>query len=140
MRTNTGTIEEVLPNGMVRIQTNSNSLYSPCSASLCADNVVLDAVNKIGAKKGEYVEFTIPDEHMVSGALLCFGLPLLIILLCAVAGAYIGPQAFGTSTQNGAIIGFCIGIPIAIAAIKTYDLVMKSHNNRSEVIALVDEE
>ena len=133
MRTNTGTIEEVLPNGMVRIQTNRNSLYSPCSASLCA-------VNKIGAKKGEYVEFTIPDEHMVSGALLCFGLPLLLILLCAVAGAYIGPQAFGTSTQNGAIIGFCIGIPIAIVAIKTYDLVMKSHNNRSEVIALVDEE
>ena len=90
MRTNTGTIEEVLPNGMVRIQTNRNSLYSPCSASLCADNVVIDAVNKIGAKKGEYVEFTIPDEHMVSGALLCFGLPLLLILLCAVAGAYIG--------------------------------------------------
>ena len=51
MRTNTGTIEEVLPNGMVRIQTNRNSLYSPCSASLCADNVVIDAVNKIGAKK-----------------------------------------------------------------------------------------
>ena len=98
------------------------------------------AVNKIGAYKGEYEEFTFPYEHMVSVALLCFGLPLLLILLCAVAGAYIGPPAFGTSTQNGAIIGFCIGIPIAIAAIKAYDLVMKSHNNRSEVIALVDEE
>ena len=69
-----------------------------------------------------------------------FRITVASYLLCAVAGAYIGPQAFGTSTQNGAIIGFCIGIPIAIAAIKTYDLVMKSHNNRSEVIALVDEE
>ena len=120
MRTNTGTIEEVLPNGMVRIQTNRNSLYSPCSASLCADNVVIDAVNKIGAKKGEYVEFTIPDEHMVSGALLCFGLPLLLILLCAVAGAYIGPQVFGTSTQNGAGFVSAYLLPLQLLRLMTW--------------------
>ena len=60
MRTNTGTIEEVLPNGMVRIQTNRNSLYSPCSASLCADNVVIDAVNKIGAKKANMWNLRFP--------------------------------------------------------------------------------
>ena len=52
MRTGTGVVEEVCPNGLAKIQTNRNNLYSPCSDSMCADNVVIDAVNPIGAKKG----------------------------------------------------------------------------------------
>lgn len=51
MRTNTGTVEAVFPDGTAKIQTNRNSLYSPCSTSMCKDNVVIDAVNLIGAKK-----------------------------------------------------------------------------------------
>ena len=39
MRTGTGVVEEVCPNGLVKIQTNRNNLYSPCSDSMCADNV-----------------------------------------------------------------------------------------------------
>ena len=44
MRTGTGVIEEVCADGLVKIQTNRSNLYSPCSDSMCADNVVIDAV------------------------------------------------------------------------------------------------
>ena len=74
MRTGTGVVEEVCPNGLVKIQTNRNNLYSPCSDSMCADNVVIDAVNPIGAQKGQYVQFNIPDAGMgvkVSSASAC---------------------------------------------------------------------
>ena len=95
-------------------------------------------MNRVGAKKGEYVEFTIPDENMAVGALLCFGLPLFLVLVCAALGMYFGPR-YGYTGQNGAIAGFIIGIPVAVAAIKTYDLTMKKHNNKSEVIGIIDE-
>ena len=68
MRTGTGVVEEVCPNGLAKIQTNRNNLYSPCSDSMCADNVVIDAVNPIGAKKGQYVQFNIPDAAWASRA------------------------------------------------------------------------
>ena len=76
MRTGTGVVEEVCPNGLAKIQTNRNNLYSPCSDSMCADNVVIDAVNPIGAKKGQYVQFNIPDAGMGVKGIICFGAPV----------------------------------------------------------------
>ena len=139
MRNNTGTVEAVFPDGTAKIQTNRNSLYSPCSTSMCKDNVVIDAVNLIGAKKGEYVEFTIPDDNMVAGAVLCFGLPLLLMLVCAAVGRYVG-VGYGYDAQNSAICGFLAGVPLAVTAIKTYDLMMKPKGPKSKIIKLVEEE
>lgn len=90
MRTGTGVVEEVCPNGLAKIQTNRNNLYSPCSDSMCADNVVIDAVNPIGAKKGQYVQFNIPDAGMGVKGIICFGVPLLLIIVCGVAGYLLG--------------------------------------------------
>ena len=81
MRTGTGVIEEVCADGLVKIQTNRSNLYSPCSDSMCADNVVIDAVNTIGAKKGQFVQFNIPDAGMGVKGIVCFGVPLLLSLI-----------------------------------------------------------
>lgn len=89
MRTGTGVVEEVCPNGLVKIQTNRNNLYSPCSDSMCADNVVIDAVNPIGAQKGQYVQFNIPDAGMGVKGIICFGVPLLLVIVCGILGCLI---------------------------------------------------
>ncbi|WP_101912000.1 SoxR reducing system RseC family protein [Megasphaera vaginalis (ex Bordigoni et al. 2020)] len=138
LKKNTGMIEEVLPNGMAKLQTNRNHLYSPCSSSMCQDNVVIDAVNTIGAVKGQYVEYTIPDNHMVTGAVLCFGLPLFLVLLCTFIGYFAGAN-LGYDGQSGAIAGFCAGIPVAVVAIKTYDKVVKPDGSEKiEIIRVVE--
>ena len=49
MRTGTGIIEATYENGLAKVQTNRNNLYTPCSDSMCDNNVVIDAVNTIGA-------------------------------------------------------------------------------------------
>ena len=118
MRTGTGVVEEVCPNGLAKIQTNRNNLYSPCSDSMCADNVVIDAVNPIGAKKGQYVQFNIPDAGMGVKGIICFGVPLLLIIVCGVAGYLLGESwqvkpemtAFAGMIAGGAIGGALAGI------------------------------
>ena len=42
--------------------------------------------------------------------------------------------------QNSAICGFLAGVPLAVTAIKTYDLMMKPKGPKSKIIKLVEEE
>ena len=108
MRTGTGVVEEVCPNGLAKIQTNRNNLYSPCSDSMCADNVVIDAVNPIGAKKGQYVQFNIPDAGMGVKGIICFGVPLLLIIVCGVAGYLLG-ESWQVKPEMTAFAGMIAG-------------------------------
>lgn len=120
MRTGTGVVEEVCPNGLAKIQTNRNNLYSPCSDSMCADNVVIDAVNPIGAKKGQYVQFNIPDAGMGVKGIICFGVPLLLIIVCGVAGYLLG-ESWQVKPEMTAFAGMIAGGIIGCLVLKGYE-------------------
>lgn len=55
MRTGTGVVDTVFDNGMVKLRTNRNNLYTPCSGMICKNNALIDAKNPVGAIKGQYV-------------------------------------------------------------------------------------
>ena len=119
MRTGTGVVEEVCPNGLVKIQTNRNNLYSPCSDSMCADNVVIDAVNPIGAQKGQYVQFNIPDAGMGVKGIICFGVPLLLVIVCGILGYLLG-GSWQVAPEMTAFAGMIVGGILGCLILKGY--------------------
>lgn len=136
MRTGTGVIEEVCADGLVKIQTNRSNLYSPCSDSMCADNVVIDAVNPIGAKKGQFVQFNIPDAGMGVKGIVCFGVPLLLIIVCGIIGYILGGQVKATPEMT-AFAGMIIGGIIGCLILKGYEKKINNNQNKATVTGII---
>ncbi|MGN0948691.1 SoxR reducing system RseC family protein [Megasphaera sp.] len=136
MRTGTGVVEEAFPNGLAKIQTNRNNLYSPCSDSMCADNVVIDAVNPIGAKKGQYVQFDIPETGMGVKGIICFGVPLLLVIICGIIGYLIGSSAQMTPEMT-AFAGMIVGGVIGCLILKGYEKKINSNQTKVEITGII---
>ena len=136
MRTGTGVVEEVCPNGLAKIQTNRNNLYSPCSDSMCADNVVIDAVNPIGAKKRQYVQFNIPDAGMGVKGIICFGVPLLLIIVCGVAGYLLG-ESWQVKPEMTAFAGMIAGGIIGCLVLKGYEKKINNNQTKAEITGII---
>ena len=136
MRTGTGVIEEVCADGLVKIQTNRSNLYSPCSDSMCADNVVIDAVNTIGAKKGQFVQFNIPDAGMGVKGIVCFGVPLLLIIVFGIIGYILGGQVKATP-EITAFAGMIVGGVMGCLILKGYEKKINNNQNKATITGII---
>ena len=136
MRTGTGVVEEVCPNGLVKIQTNRNNLYSPCSDSMCADNVVIDAVNPIGAQKGQYVQFNIPDADMGVKGIICFGVPLLLVIVCGILGYLLG-GSWQVAPEMTAFAVMIVGGILGCLILKGYEKKINNNQTKAEITGII---
>lgn len=136
MRTGTGVIDTVLADGMVKIRTNRDNLYSPCSDKICNNNVLIDAKNPIGAVKGQFVRFLIPDEKMGAGGAMCFGMPTLMIIIWGVFGYWCGLQ-YGWAKELTAFAGMILGGIISAMLLKRYEKSIRQANTMAEVSEII---
>ena len=136
MRTGTGVVEEVCPNGLAKIQTNRNNLYSPCSDSMCADNVVIDAVNPSGPKRDSMYSSTSPDAGMGVKGIICFGVPLLLIIVCGVAGYLLG-ESWRVKPEMTAFAGMIAGGIIGCLVLKGYEKKINNNQTKAEITGII---
>ena len=103
MRVGEGFIEEIKENGLAKVRVSRDSLYVACSACAAADHVKIVAYNYLGADEGDRVRYQVDDSHLISGAFVCFIVPVFLILAAAVLGYFVN------SNEIGALIGAAIG-------------------------------
>ena len=56
MRTETGIVQKILPNGMVLIKASRTSLFSRHASSIGNATAPIEVRNEIGAVQGDFVE------------------------------------------------------------------------------------
>ena len=115
MRIGEGFIEEIKEDGLAKVRVSRDSLYVACSVCAAADHVKLLAYNTIGAAEGDHVRYEVDDSHLVSGAFVCFIMP--VVLLLAVAA--LGYLFIGTGTA--AVVGGLVGLIASALAVRRYD-------------------
>lgn len=106
MRFGEGFVEEIKENGLAKVRVSRDSLYVACSVCAAADHVKLLAYNSIGAAEGDHVRYEVDDSHLISGAFVCFILPVVMLL--------VGHSA-------GAIVGGIAGLLVSVLAVRKYD-------------------
>lgn len=136
MRTGTGIVEVVYENGLAKVQTNRDNLYSPCSDSMCDSNVVIDAVNSIGAKKGQFVRFTIPEEKVAVSGIVCFGVPLFFIIAMGIVGYWLG-STYGYTSELAAFGGMIVGGIIGGLLMKAYGNKIDDNTTKVDIIEVI---
>lgn len=139
MRTGTGVVDTVFDNGMVKLRTNRNNLYTPCSGMICKNNALIDAKNPIGAIKGQYVRFNIPDGKMGIGGAMCFGMPLLMVLLWGALGYWLGGNQ-GAAPELAAFAGMIVGGLIGASLLKWYEKRVRQANTMAEITEIIVEQ
>ena len=120
MRVGEGIIEEILEDGLAKVRVNKDSVYVVCGSCFGAERVVITAHNKIGAQKGENIQYHVEDSHLIYGSFLCFILPLLFIAVGAGSGYGIGIE-LGYNMVLCAIGGAIIGILVSMGFWKLVD-------------------
>lgn len=136
MRTETGTVEKILPNHMALIQASRTSLFSRHASSIGNTTAPIEVDNTFGAKEGDFVEFAMPDQGMAIGGLIGFGLPMVIVLICAM-GFYGQHAALGLSEAAAAGIGFVVGLLLALVAFKAVHKVWKRQRTTARIIRII---
>lgn len=72
--------------GLARIRVGRHAECSSCGACPSSRHVMVEAVNRIGAKSGQRVRFAMQETHVLTGAFVVFVLPLLSAAVGAVLG------------------------------------------------------
>lgn len=138
MRTGTGIVESTDENGFAKVRMNRNNLYTPCSASMGQDNALIDAVNTACACKGQYVKFTIPDQYMAVGGIVCFGVPLLLVIIGGIAGYWLGSTQ-GYRPELTAFACMIAGGLAGAGVMKKYEKILNTRSTKAEIIDIVVE-
>lgn len=135
MRIGIGIIDEIKENGMAKIQVSDESLYVACSACSAIGHVYVTAHNPIGAQEGDKVRYEVEDKNLISGALVCFIVPLLTLFLGGLIGVMLGSGSY-LSGGLGAFVGFAAALPF----LKRYDNIISPHTQEPRILSLVLEE
>ena len=132
MKQEEGVVLEV-NDGLARIRVGRHSDCISCGACAGAQNVVVDAVNRLGAEPGQRVRFELQEEHVLRGAFVVFILPMLAAGIGGIIGWQLGliwhmESIHHESLANPAIGGALLFFLLSLFCVKLYD--RKAGRNR----------
>ncbi len=114
---------------MAKVKVGRHSDCVACGACPSAQSIIIDAINKAGAKAGQRVRFEMQEQHVLTGAFVVFVLPLI----CAAVGALIGWQA-GAGETTPIVVGAVVCFLASLIAVKMFDRNAARKQNLKPVI------
>lgn len=137
MRTGEGIIDEILETGEVKVKIRRDQLYAACSSCIGSEHVFITAKNPIGATKGQYVRYEVPDTNVVMGAAMCFILPLVTAVILGIIGNTLAENG-GYNGFAGGTVGAVLGIILSLGGLRWYDgYLMKKADTRANIIEII---
>ena len=120
MKVDEGTIISLLDNGLAEIKVGRHSACIACGACDGANDIVVKALNPVGAKVGQHVSFELRETNIVVGAFVCFIMPLLVAVIGAFLG-YLAGQNGSVDTVQAEIVGGIAGFCVGLIGVKLFD-------------------
>ncbi len=81
---------------------------------------VVDAVNPVGARAGDWVEFDLTGHSELAASAVVWGMPLVGLVGGVVIGGG-GHQLVGLSQDTAALIGSAVGLALAVVVMRAID-------------------
>ena len=125
---------------LAKVKVGRHEECGACGACGGAQQVVVEAVNPVGAQPGQRVSFTLREENVLTGAFVVFILPLLFGALGAVIGHFIAPML----DANGSlpyVLGALIFFLLALGLVKKFDKrAAQKQESKPVIVAVIDEQ
>ena len=105
---------------LAKVQASRHGDCKNCGACPGDQAMVVEVINDIGARKGQFVAFEVKEENLLKSSLVLFVLPLA----AAAAGAALGnllSAGLGLSGSIPAIIGVLLLFGLSLVYVRHYD-------------------
>lgn len=105
---------------LAKVQASRHGDCKNCGACPGDQAMVVEVINEIGARKGQFVAFEVKEENLLKSSLVLFVLPLA----AAAAGAALGnllSAGLGLSGSIPAIIGGLLLFGLSLVYVRHYD-------------------
>jgi sigma-E factor negative regulatory protein RseC len=105
---------------IAKVKTSRHNDCENCGACPGNSAIVVNAYNSLGAKPGQRVVVEVQEINMLKAAFIVYLLPLLAVLVGAVAGAVIAGY-FGTGVLGFQVAGGIVAFLLSVWYIKYFD-------------------
>lgn len=102
-----------------------------CKGGCSSDNAYVEAVNSIGAEKGDFVEVELNTKTFLTAVVLTYGLPLIMLFIGIFTGSTL-LRNFGIEV-NGDLAGIVLGFGLMALAYLILSLNDKRYNKKGKV-------
>jgi sigma-E factor negative regulatory protein RseC len=106
--------------GLAQVKVGRHEECGSCGACGGAQQVVVEAVNEIGAQPGQRVLFEFREANVLTGAFVVFILPLLFGGVGAVIGHFTAPLLEANGSLP-AVIGALLFFLLALGLVRKFD-------------------
>ena len=113
---------------LATVRVGRHAECSSCGACGGSRQVIIEALNKLGAQPGQRVRFAIREQNVLTGAFVVFVLPLLLAAIGAGGGWLVG------RTDNYAIGSGLIFFVLGLIMVKLFDRRVAHKQNLKPVI------
>jgi sigma-E factor negative regulatory protein RseC len=114
---------------IAKVSIVAKSACDNCSASsVChpGEQEYMEAVNPVGAKKGQKVKVVVAPQAYLKASIILYGIPMTVFVVAAILGKNLGMQ-YGTEA-NSDLWAFVAGIASMLISF----LFIKRYNNKIE--------
>lgn len=119
MKQEQGLVIEVY-DGLAKIKVGRHAECTSCGACPSSRQVMVEAVNTIGAQTGQRVRFAVQEQNVLAGAFVVFILPLLAAGGGSVSGWWLAPLLSVTETA-GSAGGALVAFVLALGVVRYFD-------------------
>ena len=106
--------------GLAQVMVGRHEECGSCGACGGAQQVVVEAVNDVGAQPGQRVLFEFREANVLTGAFVVFILPLLMGGVGAVIGHFMAPM-LDASGSLPYVLGALVFFLLALVLVKLFD-------------------
>ena len=117
-----------------KIKVGRHEDCSGCGGCPSAQNVIIEALNEVGAQPGARVSFTMRETNALLGAFVVFMLPLIM----AGVGGFVGyDTTFFGGGDTGMIRGAMLFFIISLVLVKLFDRHLRNAQQMKPVITQI---
>jgi sigma-E factor negative regulatory protein RseC len=115
----------------IRRASGCGDKCSTCKGGCSSDNTYVEAVNSIGAEKGDFVEVELNTKTFLTAVVLTYGLPLIMLFIGIFTGSTL-LRSFGIEV-NGDLAGIVLGFGLMALSYLILSLNDKRYNKNGKI-------
>lgn len=124
-------------NGMAKVQASRHSDCENCGSCPGNNAIVVDALNPIGAQRGQRVAIEVKQVNMLKAAFIVYMLPLIAAVAGVVAGTYLANAQQVAEAMWYQVSGGIIAFGVSLIYIRYFDRNARTNEKMRPVITRI---
>lgn len=123
--------------GMAKVKASRHSDCENCGNCPGSNAIVVDALNPLGAQRGQRVEIEVKQVNMLKAAFIVYMLPLIAAVAGGVAGTYLANSQMSPDPAWYQIGGGIIAFGLSLIYIRYFDRNARTNDKMRPVITRI---